>query len=175
MCVSSGRCVHRRATHHIELQLTAPPCSVLTTVTLLGTSFITSGQSSLTKRPHRYRRVCTVQSYSPRGANVHPHLLLASLDPPESISQTTSRSVQPFLHSYTLQCAVPSPSKFPIRVGDLNPSLTQWFIGPTRVLNLNGISIGSAIFAGLTIVTDHATASVTIRILSPRSLRCGLI
>jgi len=53
------------------------------------------------------------------------------------------------------------------------PSNT-WFGGPTRVLNLNGISIGSAVLAGLTNVTDrqtvrptdrpteHATRSVTI-------------
>jgi len=41
---------------------------------------------------------------------------------------------------------------------------------PTQVLNLNGISIDSAVFAGLTTVTDrqtdrptdHATQSVTI-------------
>ena len=40
------------------------------------------------------------------------------------------------------------------------------FPGPTRVLNPNGISIGSAVFTGLTSVTDrptdHATQSVTI-------------
>jgi len=40
-----------------------------------------------------------------------------------------------------------------------------WFIEPTRVLNARGISIASAVFAGLTSVTDrqtdHATWSVT--------------
>ena len=42
----------------------------------------------------------TVQSYSPRGANVHSHETHASLPPPsESIPQTASRSVQPFLRS----------------------------------------------------------------------------
>ena len=48
--------------------------------------------------------------------------------------------------------------------------LFLWFHGPTRVLKPNGISIGSAVFAGLTSVTDrqtdrrtdHATRSVTI-------------
>jgi len=44
------------------------------------------------------------------------------------------------------------------------PSYT-WFPGPTRVLNPNNISIGSAVFAGLTSVTDwptdHATLSGT--------------
>jgi len=50
-----------------------------------------------------------------------------------------------------------------------NPSNTQ-FLEPTRARNPNGISIGSAVFAGLTIVTDrqtdrptnYATRSVTI-------------
>ena len=32
-----------------------------------------------------------------------------------------------------------------------------WFAGPTRVLNPNGISISSAVFAGLTKVTDQQT------------------
>ena len=48
---------------------------------------------------------------------------------------------------------------------DLDPSNTR-FPGPTRVLNPNGISIGSAIFSGLTSVTDrqanHATRWVML-------------
>jgi len=36
------------------------------------------------------------------------------------------------------------------------PSYT-WFPGPTQVFNPNGISIGSAVFAGLTSVTDRQT------------------
>jgi len=58
--------------------------------------------------------------------------------------------------AYTLQWAVPFP-KLPL------------FPGPTRVHKPNGIAIGSAVSAGLTIVTDretdrptdHATRSVT--------------
>jgi len=59
------------------------------------------------------------------------------------------------------------------------------FLGPTRVHMPNGILIGSAVFAGLTIVTcrptdrpttDHATPSVTVgRIHVHVVLRCGLI
>jgi len=45
------------------------------------------------------------------------------------------------------------------------PSITR-FLGPTRLSTPNGISIGSAVFARLTIVTDrqtdHVTPSVTI-------------
>jgi len=58
------------------------------------------------------------------------------------------------------------------------------FPGPTQVLNPNGISIGSGIFAGLTSVTDrqtatdrtteHATWSVTIGCRYV-VLRCGII
>ena len=57
----------------------------------------------------------------------------------------------------------------PSHGGSQSPSNT-WFLGPTRVLNPNCILIGSAVFAGLTIVTDrqtdrptdHATRYVTI-------------
>jgi len=45
----------------------------------------------------------TVQSYSPGCANVHPHSVHGSLDPPNSASKTASRSVQPFSHSYTAE------------------------------------------------------------------------
>ena len=37
------------------------------------------------------------------------------------------------------------------------PRPNTWFPGPTRVLNPNGISIGSVVFAGLTSVTDRPT------------------
>ena len=40
------------------------------------------------------------------------------------------------------------------------PSNT-WFLGPTQVLNPNGISVGLAIFAGLTAVTDRQTERLT--------------
>ena len=45
-------------------------------------------------------------------------------------------------------------------------SSNTWSVGPSQVLNSNAISIGSAVFAGLTIVTDrqtdHATRPLTI-------------
>jgi len=46
----------------------------------------------------------------------------------------------------------------PFHGGIWTPSNT-WFPGPTRVHNPNGISIGSAVFARLTIVTDIQTDS----------------
>ena len=90
---------------------------------------ITSGQSNLTKRPHRHR-IWTVQWYSPGVASVHStqhmppwanplesvfipkncafawgdlDLTHGLLSPPESSTQTASRSVQPFLHG-SLYC-----------------------------------------------------------------------
>jgi len=72
---------------------------------------------------------------------------------------------------YTLQWATLSP-KLLLLVRDLDPIYT-WFPGPTRVLNLNGISSCSAVFAWLTSVTDrptdHATWSVNIDRIYVRS------
>ena len=49
-----------------------------------------------------------------------------------------------------------SPKKLSLPMGIWTPSNT-WFPGASRVLNPNGISIGSAVFAGLTSVTDWPT------------------
>jgi len=65
------------------------------------------------------------------------------------------------------------PSKLPLPMGGFGPQSNTWFSGPTRVLKPNGISISSAVFAGLTSVTDrqtdHATRSVTIGCIYIRS------
>ena len=61
------------------------------------------------------------------------------------------------------------PLKIALPVGVSGPPSNTWLPGPTWVLNPNSISIGWAIFAGLTSVTDrltdrptdHATWSVT--------------
>jgi len=44
----------------------------------------------------------------------------------------------------------PFPSKLTLIYGDSKPPCNTWFLWPTRVYNPNGISIGSAVFAGLT-------------------------
>ena len=49
------------------------------------------------------------------------------------------------------------------------PPSNAWFLAPTQVLNANGISIGSAFFAGLTTVTDRQTDRAT------RSVTAGCI
>ena len=62
------------------------------------------------------------------------------------------------------------PSKLPLPNGDLDHHLRHSSLGPPQIHNRNGISIGSVVFAWLTIVidrqtdrlTDHATPSVTI-------------
>ena len=106
-----------------------------------------------------------IQSYSPGCANAHRRRTYASLNTPEYTSQTTCRSVQPFLHSsrhrvdpYTLQWAAasPTPQNCPL-AWESRPHLIQWFLGaPAGVHNPNGISVGSAVFAALTIiVTDR--------------------
>jgi len=88
----------------------------------------------------------------------------------ESTSQKTSRLVQPFLQNSQQSVPIlyngpPFPLKIVSSYRDWTPSNT-WFIGPTRVHNPNDITIVSAVFAGLTIVTDrqtnHASPSVII-------------
>jgi len=84
------------------------------------------------------------------------------LAPSEPTTQTPSWSVQPFLHRWLqsvpiLYNGTPiSPRNFPFLWGIWTPSNT-WFPGPTSVLNPNGISISSVVFAGLTSVTDRLT------------------
>jgi len=83
------------------------------------------------------------------------HLTHDSVSPSEPTNQTASRSVELFCtddHRVSLYFTVgrtgSSPSKLPLPVGGPGPPSNTWFRGPTRVLNPNGISIGSAVFAG---------------------------
>ena len=60
-----------------------------------------------------------------------------------------------FKFSFLYALAV-APLKIALLMGFWTPFNT-WFLGPTQVLNPNGVSIGSAVFAGLTTVTDRQT------------------
>jgi len=68
-------------------------------------------------------------------------------------------------------------SKLPLPIGESGPPSNTWFPGPTQLLNPNGISIGSAVLAGLISVTnrptdrptDHAARSVTTDRIYERS------
>jgi len=96
----------------------------------------------------------------------------ASLGPPESIphtyTHTASRSVRPFLHNSRQKVPIlyngqPFPLKIaPSHWGSGRPSNT-WFLGPARVHTSNDMSIGSAVFSRLTIVTDRPTNRPTDR------------
>jgi len=78
---------------------------------------------------------------------------------------------------------LPPPKKMPIRTGRFGPPFSTWFLGPSRIHNPNGISIGSAVFAGYTTVTDrptdHARYSICnngrIRTTSMRPKNCIII
>jgi len=71
------------------------------------------------------------------------------LDAPEFKSQTAVGSVVFFLHRLSLYFAMgrPFPHKIALSHGGSKLLSSTWFLGPIRVLNPNGISIGSAIFA----------------------------
>ena len=49
------------------------------------------------------------------------------------------------------------PQKLPILVEGSGSSSNTWFIGPIRAYRPNGISIGSAVYAGLMNTTDRRT------------------
>ena len=55
---------------------------------------------------------------------------------------------------YTLQWDASFPLKIAPSHGGSGPPSNTWFLGLTRVLNPNGISIGSAVCAGFTSVAD---------------------
>jgi len=61
----------------------------------------------------------------------------------------------------TAQCPYTMGRPFPPQNcpfhGRIWSPFNTWFLGPTRVLNPNGIAIGAAIFAGITSVTDRQT------------------
>jgi len=67
-------------------------------------------------------------------------------------------------------------------MGGSGPPSNTWFPGLTQVLNPNGSSIGAAVFAGLTSVTDRQTDQQTTLLGRQEQaastyvvLRCGLI
>ena len=94
---------------------------------------------------------------------LHPPSNNASLGPPESKLQTTSRSVQPFLHISRQRDTIlyNGPHLFPLKIAPFpweiwSLSNTR-FLGPIRTHNPNCISIGSSVFAQLTAVSLYFT------------------
>ena len=110
-------------------------------------------------------------------AQCAPHLTHASMSTPMSKSKTASRSVQPCLNSSRQRVAVLyiGPLRFLLKIasshGGSGPQNCPFpwgnrtrsnacFLGPTQVLYPSRISIGSSVFAGLTIVTERPCYSV---------------
>jgi len=94
--------------------------------------------------------------------DLDPHLIYGSMGPSESSTQMVSWSFQPFLHRRPqsvpiLYNGTPLPLLIAPSHGGSGPQSNTWFPGPTLVLSPNGISISSAVFAGLTSVTDQQT------------------
>jgi len=82
-------------------------------------------------------------------------LICGFLGPPDSASQMASRSIQLFLHSLwqtvpILYTGDPFPPKLQLPMGWSGPPSNTWFLGTSQVLNPNGISNSSPVFALLT-------------------------
>jgi len=60
-------------------------------------------------------------------------------------------------HRVTIYFAIYFPLKIDFSGWESGPPFNTRFFGPAIVLNPNAISIGSAVFAGLTTVTDRQT------------------
>jgi len=112
--------------------------------------------SSRQKVPILYNGRPFLPNYPFLWGDMDPHPSYDSLGPSEPIIHTVSLSVQPFCTDdrtvslyFTTRRQI-SPSKLPPSHGGSGPPCNTWFSGPAQVLNPNGISFGSAIFAGLT-------------------------
>jgi len=89
----------------------------------------------------------------PKDTSLHRNIIQCTDHPDWSISFCTAHHFTRTSKSYALQCF--SMGETPLKMA---PSLVgTWipyntcFLGPTRVYKLNSISIGSAVFAGITI------------------------
>jgi len=125
-------------------------------------------------KPHRRRR-WTVQSYSPDGASAYRHLIHASLDPPESTHLDRFSRFCATHGRESLYFTLGRP--FPLSIASSHwgsgPRSNTWFPGPTQVHIPNDISIGSAVFARLTIVADRQTNRPRYSVCNNRPrLRC---
>ena len=130
---------------------------------ILMKTMLTSGQSNSTKRPDRSRTL-TVESYLRGCASVHPsNTCFLGFEPtrvhiPNDISIGSAVFAQPTADSrYALQRAALFPVKIAASHRGSGPASNTWFLGFTPVRISNDMSIGSAVFAGLTIVTNQQT------------------
>jgi len=76
-----------------------------------------------------------------------------------SVSLTPRIAATNSISSLSLQTWDSACHSIPVKFLIVTTSNTR-FIGPTRVLNPSGISIASAVFAGLTSVTDRPTTNI---------------
>jgi len=122
-----------------------------------------------------YKPSSLPEQNSSRCTNKPKPIVLPQLPPERTVksaSQTASRSVQPFLHSSRQNVPVLYNGS-PLPTGGFVPRSNSWF-GAHRVHIPNDISIGSTVFAGITIVTDRRTDRQTAASTCV-VLRCGLI
>ena len=95
------------------------------------------------------------QKTAPSPAELDSHLIHAS-----ALAHLSSSPKQ-HLDWFSCFCTAHISTSLSLKIapfhGGSGPTSNTWFLGPTRVLNPNRISIGSAVCAGLNTVTDIHT------------------
>ena len=119
---------------------------------------ITSGQSNLTKKgcsADVHGRLSRIRQVAPMYTPSNTCLLgLCPRPHPKHLNRFSRFCTA---HSSELIYFTISRPLFPLKLPLSRGSGLSWFLGPTWVHNPNCVSIGSADFAGLTIVTDRST------------------
>ena len=109
-----------------------PPRSTTQTTSRSVKLFLHSSRQSVVGHAH-----CPGMSFpliiAPSHGASRPHLIHASLGPPESITQMASQTVQPFLHSSYQKVPIlyngrPFPPKLPLPIGGSGPQSNTWFL-----------------------------------------------
>jgi len=96
---------------------------------------------------------------APSMEDLKPHLThdSLSLQPKRHLDWFSRFCTDDCRVSLALQWDASPPSKSPLPIGASGSPSNTWFPGPNLVLKPSGISIDSAVFAGLTSVTDRQT------------------
>jgi len=136
---------------HDFLRQTEPNCITLGSATFAQVT---------TECPYTLQWAPLSPKIAPSHGDLDPHVRHDLLDPSEPTDQTAIDSAVFAQMTAECPCTLQWDAAFPLKIAPSHgsgPLSNTWFPGPIRVLSPNGISIGSAVLAGLTSMTDRQT------------------